>query len=53
MQEALSLAFVHGISAHTEAQPLKKINEVFDRRRGGSVRGRIVLDFASQNACCP
>lgn len=45
MQEALELASSCGISAHSETQPLNKINEVFDRLRHGAVQGRVVLDF--------
>jgi propanol-preferring alcohol dehydrogenase len=43
LQEALQFAAEGKINATIEEQPLEAINTVFDRLRGGTVQGRVVL----------
>jgi len=50
MREALALAADHGISAHTQTEPLVDINYVFDELRHGKIQGRVVLDFGRTEA---
>jgi propanol-preferring alcohol dehydrogenase len=50
MREALALASSFGIAAEVEMQPLRNINEVFDRLRHGKVHGRVVLDLERETA---
>jgi propanol-preferring alcohol dehydrogenase len=46
MQQALSLAAIHGMAARITTEPLGEINKVFDRLRQGKVQGRVVIDFS-------
>lgn len=46
LQEALQFAAEGTVKATIEMQPLDAINEVFDRLKGGSVQGRVVLQIS-------
>lgn len=49
LQEALAFGGAGKVRATVETAALKDINDVFDRMRGGDIRGRIVLDFAASH----
>ena len=46
LQEALMFAGEGKVKATVEAQPLDKINDIFDSMRRGQITGRVVLDMS-------
>lgn len=49
LQEALQFAAEGKVKATVEDQPLRSINEIFDRLKTGRVHGRVVLKIGAQS----
>ena len=47
MQEALQFASEGKVKATVSIDRLENINHVFERMRGGTIEGRVVLDLAA------